>query len=334
MKILVTGGCGYIGSHTIVDLIENGFDVISIDNYINSTPDVLEGVEKITGRNVINYNVNLCDKEKTRNVFLENPDIIGIIHFAALKSIPDSVSNPLLYYNNNIVGLINILDIINEFNIKHFIFSSSCSVYGEVESSPVDENTKLNDTKNPYSTSKKMSENIISDYYKVNKDKNCVILRYFNPGGSHESGIIGENITEKSSNIIPVLLKTIENDSEFLVYGGDYPTRDGTCIRDYIYIMDIANAHTKSIELSIKNKLSLEVFNVGSGTGTTVIEAIKALELVSGYKVRYTIVDRRDGDISSVYADYKKALDILNWKPTKDINHIMKTSLIYKNYLK
>ena len=328
-KVLVSGGCGYIGSHTIVDLINNGFEVISVDNFINSDKKVLDGIEEITGKRVKNYNVDLTDLESTRKIFEENRDIKGIIHFAALKSVGESVSKPLEYYDNNMNSLLNLLHCVEEFGVSNFIFSSSCSVYGNAEDLPVTEATPWAEAESPYARTKQMGENILKDFAHVNPSTNFVILRYFNPGGAHESAIIGEAPKVIASNLVPVITETaIGKRKEMMVFGDDYNTRDGSCIRDYIHVMDLANAHTKSMQYAIakKDTSNYEVFNLGIGEGVTVLEAIRAFEKVTGKKLNYKITDRREGDVIAIYANNQHAAQKLGWNPSRNIEDIMKTA--------
>src|SRR5690606_36056288 len=308
-KILVSGGCGYIGGHTIVDLIDNGYEVISVDDLSNGSLRMLLGVEKITKRQIKNYKVNLCDIDDTRAIFTENPDITGVIHFAAHKSVPESVLSPLKYYQNNLQSLVNILQCAVEFGVNHFVFSSSCSVYGNPDSLPVDEQAPLKEAESPYARTKQIGEAICRDATLAYKDLNITLLRYFNPVGAHPSAIIGE-LQEKPENLVPVITQTaIGKRVEMQVFGTDYPTRDGSCIRDYIHVMDIANAHTKALQymLSGKNQAPCEVFNLGSGNGVTVLELIKAFEKVSGKTLNYRVGARRPGDVVAVYANNNKA---------------------------
>lgn len=330
MKVLVTGGCGYIGSHTLVDLIDNGFDVISVDNLSRSSDSVLDGIEKITGKKVTNYPIDLADIDSTKAVFQENKDIDGIIHFAAFKSVGESVKYPLLYYKNNFFSLISLLECVREFNIPQFVFSSSCSVYGNVDERhlPVTENTPLQAAESPYGNTKKVGENIITDFSKV-CDANFVMLRYFNPIGAHESSLIGETPYTTPENLMPYITQTAAGIREKLtVFGDDYETRDGTCVRDYIHVMDIANAHTKAMKylFNKKNTKNCEVFNLGSGDGTTVKEMINAFEKVNGVKINHSFGERRAGDVVQVYADNKRAKKLLNWELKYTLEDMMRTA--------
>ncbi len=335
-KILVTGGCGYIGGHTIVDLVENGFDVISIDDLSRGSLRMLEGIEKVTGKKIKNYKVNLCNLEDTEAVFIENPDIAGIIHFAAFKSVPESVNEPLKYFRNNINSLVNLLQCAQENKINHFVFSSSCSVYGNPDKLPVDEKAELAEPESPYARTKQMGEDICSDFGRPNPDFNVTLLRYFNPVGGHPSAIIGE-LQEKPENLVPVITQTaIGKRPEMQVFGTDYDTRDGSCVRDYIHVMDIANAHTKALQYTMegKNTQQCEVFNLGSGNGVTVLELIAAFEKVSGEKLNYIRGPRRAGDVIAVYADNCKARALLDWDIKYDLDQMMDTAWRWEQALK
>lgn len=335
-KVLVTGGCGYIGAHTIVDLIDNGFDVISIDNNSRSTTQLLEGIKKITGKSIKNYKVNLCDYEDTYAVFSENRDMVGVIHFAAFKTVPESVEKPLLYFHNNLESLVNVLRCVKEFGVPNFVFSSSCSVYGNTQELPVVESTPLGESESPYARTKQMGEQIIEDYAKVNHTNN-ILLRYFNPVGAHPSIEIGELPLGKPDNLVPVITQTaIGKIPKMVVYGSDYPTRDGSCIRDYIHVMDIAAAHTGALQYLIAgNQASnLEVFNLGTGNGVTVLEAIQAFEKVSGMKLNYELGPRRPGDVVAIYADNTRARERLGWEIRYDIEQMMRTAWDWEVKLK
>jgi UDP-glucose 4-epimerase len=328
-KVLVTGGCGYIGSHTIIDLIENGFSVISVDNFSNSNPEVLQGIEEITGKKIENFNVDLSDAQATRKIFEAHPDISGIIHFAAFKHVGESVSQPLRYFHNNLSSLLNILNCMTEFGVKHFIFSSSCSVYGNSEVLPVTEETPLQKAESPYARTKQIGEQMIEDFSYAYPEYKSILLRYFNPAGAHESAKIGEDSSNKASNLVPVITETaIGKRDSLTVFGDDYSTRDGSCIRDYIHVMDLANAHTKALIAIQETELpsNCEVFNLGIGAGVTVLEAIKAFEKVSGNDLNYQIGPRRDGDVEAIYANYEKAAKWLNWHPKYNMEDIMRTA--------
>src|SRR3954464_2771486 len=301
-KILVTGGCGYIGSHTIVDLIENGYEVISIDDNSRSTTYLLDGVEKITGKKLKNYKVDLKNFDETLAVFQENEDINGIIHFAAYKAVGESVEEPLMYYENNLYSLVNLLKCAKEFNIPNFVFSYYFTVYGNPDSIPVTEQSPIKKAESPYSATKQMGEQIVADFARVSGTK-AILLRYFNPVGAHPTIQIGELPLGKPQNLVPAITQTaVGKLPQMKVFGDDYPTRDGSCIRDYIHVSDIAHAHTLSLQYLIDGKTDkkCEVCNLGSGNGVTVLEAIKTFEKVSGVKLNYVIAPRRPGDVIAI----------------------------------
>lgn len=335
-KILVTGGCGYIGGHTIVDLINNGFEVISIDDLSKGSLRMMHGVEKVVRRSVKNYKVNLCNLGDTQAVFIENPDIVGIIHFAAYKSVPESVAEPLKYYRNNIDSLVNILQCAKDYGVHNFVFSSSCSVYGNPDTLPVLETAALKEAESPYARTKQMGEAICSDVSKQNETFNTVLLRYFNPVGAHDSVIIGE-LQEKPENLVPVITQTaIGKRDEMHVFGSDYPTKDGSCVRDYIHVMDIANAHTKALQYMIdkRNKERCEVFNLGTGNGVSVLELINAFQKVSGKDLNYKMGPRRAGDVVEVFANNNKAKELLGWETKYDLDQMMDTAWRWEQELK
>ncbi len=316
MKVIVTGGTGYIGSHTIVDLMNNGFEVICIDNLSRSTTYSLTGIEEITGKKPTFYQIDLCDKEATLQVIGEHKDAVGIIHFAALKSVGESVDKPLLYYANNIDSLLNVLLSIQQYNIPNFVFSSSCSIYGNAEELPVTENTPIKNAESPYAHTKQIGEDIIRNFATINPAQQNILLRYFNPVGAHPSANIGEIPIDQPNNLVPFITQTaLGKLQQLTVFGNDYNTRDGSCIRDYIHVCDIAHAHTLALQFLIdkKNESNCEVFNLGTGNGMSVLEAIHAFEKVSGKKLNYTIGTRRAGDVVAVYADNTKAATQLNW---------------------
>lgn len=329
MKVLVTGGCGYIGSHTLTDLIENGYSVVSVDNLSNSTEAALDGVEKITGVRVQNYRTDLTDLAETRKIFTDHPDIKGIIHFAAYKSVGDSVSDPLGYFHNNLNSLLNMLTCAEEYDAPYFIFSSSCSVYGNSTALPVTEDTPFEEAESPYARTKQMGEQIIRDFAKRDSNVRAVLLRYFNPAGAHESAHLGEAPSNKANNLVPVITETaIGKRDGMTVFGADYNTRDGSCVRDYIHVMDIANAHVKALEYLAegRNETKADVFNLGIGEGVTVLEAINAFEKTADTKLNYEIGPRRAGDVVAIYADPKKSMNALRWQPRRDIEEIMATA--------
>ena len=335
-KILVAGGCGYIGSHTIVDLIENGFDVISIDNNSRSNPRILEGVERITGKRIKNYKVDLCNFDDTFAVFQENSDIEGIIHFAAYKAVNESVQKPLMYFENNLNSLINLLKCVQEFNVPYFVFSSSCTVYGSPDEMVVTEKTPPKPAESPYGYTKQMGEQIINEFAKSTGTQ-CILLRYFNPVGAHKSILIGEMPIGKPQNLVPAITQTaIGKINKMTVYGDDYDTRDGSCIRDFIHVCDIANAHTLAIQYLQKKKSAAlcEVFNLGTGNGVTVLEAIKSFEKVSGVKLNYEIGPRRSGDVMAIYANNDLAKSQLGWNPKNSLDEMMRTAWEWEQRLK
>jgi UDP-glucose 4-epimerase len=327
-KILVTGGCGYIGAHTIVDLVENGYDVVCVDNNSRSNTKLLEGAEKILGKKIRNYKVDLCNYDETYAVLQENPDITGVIHFAAYKAVGESVERPLMYFENNLLSLINLLKCVQEFQIPHFVFSSSCTVYGNPDVVPVTEETPPKPAESPYGYTKQMGEQIVSETVK-NISTNAILLRYFNPVGAHPSGIIGELPVGRPQNLVPAITQTgIGKLPQMVVYGNDYDTRDGSCVRDYIHVCDLAHAHTLALDYLVekKNISRCEVFNLGTGNGVTVLEAIQTFEKVSGEKLNYKIGPRRAGDVIATYANNDKAKTLLGWDPKFSLEDMMSTA--------
>ena len=327
-KILVTGGCGYIGAHTIVDLVENGYEVVCVDNNSRSNMKLLDGAEKILGQKVKNYKVDLCNYDETYAVLQENPDITGVIHFAAYKAVGESVERPLMYFENNLLSLINLLKCVQEFQIPHFVFSSSCTVYGNPDVVPVTEETPPKPAESPYGYTKQMGEQIVSETVK-NISTNAILLRYFNPAGAHPSGIIGELPVGRPQNLVPAITQTgIGKLPQMVVYGNDYDTRDGSCVRDFIHVCDLAHAHTLALDYLIEgNNISrCEVFNLGTGNGVTVLEAIQTFEKVSGEKLNYKIAPRRAGDVIATYANNDKAKTLLGWEPKFSLEDMMSTA--------
>jgi UDP-glucose 4-epimerase len=327
-KILVTGGSGYIGAHTIVDLFENGYGVISIDDNSRSTNCLLDGIQKITGKKVKNYHVDLKNFDDTLAVFQENPDITGVIHFAAYKAVGESVDEPLMYYENNLFSLINLLKCVKEFEVPHFVFSSSCTVYGNPDEPLVTEQTVEKPAESPYGATKQMGERIVQDFAKQSNTA-CILLRYFNPVGAHPSILIGELPLGKPANLVPAITQTaIGKLPQMQVFGNDYPTRDGSCVRDYIHVSDIANAHTLSIKYleEAKNQSACEIFNLGTGNGVTVLEAIKAFEEMNDVKLNYVIGSRRPGDVVAVYANNDLAVKTLGWQIKYTLEDMMRTA--------
>ena len=327
-KILVTGGCGFIGSHTIVDLIENGFEVVSVDNNSNSSIRVLDGIEQITGKKIINYTKDLRSFSDTEELFIQHPDIVGIIHFAAYKAVGESVAKPNEYFENNLFSLINLLKCVKQFKIPYFVFSSSCTVYGNPDLIPVTESTPTKPAESPYGATKQMGERILQDFTATENAK-AILLRYFNPVGAHPSALIGELPIGKPLNLVPVITQTaIGKLPEMNVFGSDYPTRDGSCVRDYIHVCDVAHAHTLALEYLInhKQKSNCDIFNLGSGNGVTVLEAINTFEAISGVKLNYIISPRRAGDVISIYANNELAVKELGWNIQYNITEMMRTA--------
>jgi UDP-glucose 4-epimerase len=316
MKILVTGGLGFIGSHTVVELQNEGFEVIAIDNLSNSSIEVLDRIEKITGKKPIFENIDLREKLAVQSFFKKHNDVVGVIHFAASKAVGESVENPLLYYENNINSLVYLLQELTKLSQANFIFSSSCTVYGQAEKMPITEDASVQPATSPYGNTKQIGEEIIIDVSKVTNIA-AVLLRYFNPIGSHSSAEIGELPIGIPQNLVPFITQTAFGlRKELSVYGNDYPTADGTCIRDYIHVVDLAKAHVVALQRLLKkqNLEKVETFNLGTGTGSSVLEVINTFEKVSGQKLPYKIVGRREGDVISAYANTDKANKVLGWR--------------------
>ncbi|WP_452226672.1 UDP-glucose 4-epimerase GalE [Lacinutrix cladophorae] len=326
MKILVTGGLGFIGSHTVVELQKEGCQVVIIDNLSNSSLDVLEGIVSITGIKPIFEQLDLKDKTKVQTFFKKHQDLQGVIHFAASKAVGESVNKPLLYYENNINTLVYVLQELEKLEIANFIFSSSCTVYGQADTMPISEDAPIQKAQSPYGNTKQIGEEIIQDICKITPQVQAIALRYFNPIGAHESVKIGELPIGVPQNLVPFITQTAAGIREQLsVFGNDYRTPDGTCIRDYIHVVDIAKAHVIALQrlLDKKNETDFEIFNLGTGTGSSVLEVIQAFERVSGEKLNYKIVDRRAGDVVSAYADTTKANQILGWKAKYNLEDAM-----------
>ncbi len=329
MKILVTGGLGFIGSHTVVELQNEGFDVVIIDDCSNADEKVLEGITKITGKQPQFEKLDLREKSKVADFFQRHKDIDGVIHFAASKAVGESVEKPLLYYENNIGTLVYILKELCEKNKASFIFSSSCTVYGQADEMPITEDAPVKPAESPYGNTKQMGEEIIYDTCKVVSSLQAISLRYFNPMGAHPSAEIGELPVGVPQNLVPFITQTgIGLREELSVFGDDYPTQDGTCIRDYIYVVDLAKAHVVALRrlLDGQNDKNYEVFNVGTGKGSSVLEAIQSFERVSGEKLKYKIVGRRKGDVVEAYADTTKANTTLGWKAEYTLDQAMKSA--------
>ena len=327
-KVLVTGGLGYIGSHTVVELQNAGFEVVIIDNLSNSSLEVLDGIIQITGKTPLFEKIDLRQKSEVIQFFEKHQDISGIIHFAASKAVGESVENPLLYYENNLSTLIYLLQACNNYTIKNFIFSSSCTVYGEPDKLPIDESAPIKKATSPYGNTKQISEEILNDSCKVSNLKS-IALRYFNPIGAHDSSKIGELPLGIPQNLVPFITQTAAGLRDQLsVFGDDYPTEDGSCIRDYIHVVDLAKAHVVALERLLKNRNSnqFETFNIGTGKGSSVLEVVNAFEKVTQQKLNYKIVDRREGDVISVYADTKKANEVLGWKAENSMEESLLSS--------
>lgn len=329
--ILVTGGAGYIGSHTVVELLKNTeYDVIIVDNFSNSNPEIINRLYEVTQRPIKIYHRDCRDQ---MDDILSEHKVDAIIHFAAYKAVGESVEAPIQYYDNNINSLLNMLDTAKYFGIKNFVFSSSCSLYGNLKELPATEESPLSEPESPYAYTKLMGEQILKDFSKVNPDFKIVSLRYFNPVGAHESGLIGESPINKPNNILPVICNSAETGEEMMVFGGDYDTRDGSCIRDYVHVSDIAEAHVKAFEYLISDKsLSYDVYNLGLGIGNrfenqglTVLEVINAFERVNGVKVNYKIGNRREGDVIEIYSNSIKARQI-GWKPTRTVDDMVSSA--------
>ncbi|MCC5943947.1 MAG: UDP-glucose 4-epimerase GalE [Bernardetiaceae bacterium] len=339
--IIVTGGCGYIGSHTIIALLEHtDFEVVSVDNFINSSVRTLERIKAVTGKTITNYDIDLCEPAAFERLLEQLPNVLAVIHFAALKSVPESVEKPLLYYQNNLESLRLVLEATATAAVPYLIFSSSCSVYGNVADLPVDETTALAFAESPYAYTKQISERMISDFTSVSPYPKAVSLRYFNPVGAHISGKNGEDPINPPTSLVPIITRTaIGMQKEMKVFGDDYQTRDGSCVRDYIHVSDIADAHIKALYYLIENdkkgikSLLNEVFNLGTGNGVTVLEAIAAFEQVSGQRLNYQITGRRDGDVEAIYSDSTKAYKKLGWKPQYTIHEMMQSAWKWQQLL-
>jgi UDP-glucose 4-epimerase len=324
-KILVTGGTGYIGSHTVVELIQSGFEVVVIDNLSNSNARIIDQIGRITGKKPRFYELDLCNDAALRVFFRENHDLAGVIHFAAFKAVGESVEFPLKYYHNNLLSLLNLLRLMEEFDVPNMVFSSSCTVYGQPGELPVTELAPVQKAISPYGNTKQISEEIIEDTVASSKIK-AISLRYFNPIGAHESGLIGELPIGIPNNLVPFITQTaIGKRQKLLVFGDEYDTPDGTCIRDYIHVVDLAKAHVVAVKrmLDGKNEKNLEVFNLGTGKGTSVMEAIIAFENATGIKLNYEITAKREGDVPKVWADTTLANLRLGWKAEKGLKEMM-----------
>ena len=327
MKILVTGGCGFIGSHTCCELLDNNYEVVVIDNLSNSKEEVIDKIKKITNKNLKFYKGDLCDKELVDKIF-KNENIDAVIHFAGLKAVGESVKKPLLYYRNNIDSTLTLLEVMNKYNCKKLVFSSSATVYGNPKTLPIKEDFPLQTT-NPYGSTKLYIEGVLKDLYNSDNEWSIAVLRYFNPIGAHKSYLIGENPNDIPNNLMPYIVKVATKKLEQLsIFGNDYNTVDGTGVRDYIHVVDLAIGHIKAIEL-INNEKGIDFYNLGTGHGYSVLEIVKTFEKVNNIKLNYKITDRRPGDIDACYADCSYALKKLNFKATKTIEEMVKDSYEY-----
>ena len=323
MSVLVTGGSGYIGSHTVVELLNRGEEIIIVDNFSNSKPEMLDKIKKITGKDFKFYEVDLLNKEKLDKVFVENPNIESVIHFAGLKAVGESVAKPIEYYHNNVTGTLILLDVMKKYNCKKIVFSSSATVYGDPATVPIKEDFPLSTT-NPYGSTKLMIEQILRDVYISDSDWSIILLRYFNPIGAHESGLIGENPNGIPNNLLPYINQVACGKLDYLrVFGNDYNTIDGTGVRDYIHVVDLAKGHLKALDKA-RDFTGVEAYNLGTGTGYSVLQIVKAFENATGVEVKYKIVERRPGDIATCYADPTKAKNELDWEAKKGIEEMCK----------
>lgn len=329
-KILVTGGAGYIGSHTCVELLNAGYELVVLDNFSNSKPEVLEKIKKITGKDFKFYECDYTSAEALEKVFIEN-EIGQVINFAGFKAVGESVAKPLEYYTNNVYGALNLLQIMKKYNVKDFVFSSSATVYGDPERIPIDEECRVGGTTNPYGTSKYMIELILKDLYKSDPTWNIVILRYFNPIGAHKSGLIGEEPQGIPNNLLPYITRVANGTlKELSVYGDDYDTKDGTGVRDYIHVVDLAIGHVKAIEKILKDEKKLSIYNLGTGNGYSVLEIVNAFKEENKVDVPYRITDRRPGDIAVCYADPKKAKEELGFVAKYGIDDMVRDAWNYQ----
>ena len=334
MSILVTGGAGYIGSHTVVELLNEGKEVIIIDNFSNSKPEILDSIRKITNKDFKFYEIDYLDRNALEKVFEENKDIEAVMNFAGYKAVGESTKKPLEYYTNNISGALVLLETMKKYNVKKFIFSSSATVYGDPEIIPLTENCKTGGTTNPYGTTKLFIEQILKDLYASDNSWNIAILRYFNPIGAHESGLIGEEPQGIPNNLMPYVVRVAAGIlPELSIFGNDYNTPDGTGVRDYIHVVDLAKGHIKALEKLEKEKQGLFIYNLGTGIGYSVLDIVNTFEKANNVKVKYKIVERRPGDIAMCYSNPEKAMKELNWKAEKTLEDMCKDSwnFIIKN---
>ena len=331
MKMLVTGCCGYIGSHTCVELLNSGYDIVGLDNFSNSKKEVLDKIKEITGKNIKFYEGNMLDSNVLNQIFSENK-IDCVIDFAAYKAVGESVKMPIEYYTNNVSSVLTLLSVMKKFNCKSIVFSSSATVYGDPEIVPITEESKTGGTTNPYGTSKLFVEQILKDLYKSDNTWDICILRYFNPIGAHESGLIGEEPNGIPANLMPYISKVASGKLECLsVFGNDYDTKDGTGVRDYIHVVDLAKGHIKAVEKLDKEKHGLYIYNLGTGCGYSVLDMINTFEKVNGIKINYKIVDRRAGDIATCFADPTKAKEELGFVCEKTLDDMVRDAWNYEN---
>ncbi len=326
MSVLITGGAGFIGSHTAVEFLSAGYDVVIVDNFSNSKPVVLDRIREITGKDFKFYEVDILDRAALERVFIENPDIDSCIHFAGLKAVGESVKMPLSYYYNNVTGAVVLLELMQKYNVKTIVFSSSATVYSIPKEVPIKESAEVGNATNPYGETKVMIERILSDLYASDNEWNISILRYFNPIGAHKSGLIGEDPKGIPNNLLPYVAQVATGKLPYLrVFGNDYDTHDGTGVRDYIHVVDLSLAHLCALE-SIKERRGIDYFNIGTGTGYSVLDVVHAYEAATGVEIKYVIADRRAGDIAECYADPTKAREILGWSSQYDIADMCRDS--------
>ncbi len=334
---MVTGGCGYIGSHTIIALIESGkYDVVSVDNCARSTAEAMRRVKEITGVEVKNHQVDICDRDAFFRVFEEEGDIAGVIHFAAYKAVGESVEKPIMYYRNNLGTMMNVLEACGKYHVKHLLFSSSASVYGDIKDLPVTELTPLGEAFCPYAHTKQICEGMIRSEIVADKELTALILRYFNPVGAHPSGLNGELSPDKPNNLIPIIMQVASGKmTQMAVFGTDYDTRDGSCIRDYLHVCDVADAHVKAMEYLMdgRNTERCEVFNIGSGNGLSVLEMLDAAEKAVGHKLNYVLGDRRPGDVPAIYSDSRRANELLGWHCQYNVHDMMESAWKWEKHV-
>jgi len=331
--VIVTGGSGYIGSHTIIELLNNGFEVVSIDNFSRSSKKTFDLIKNITGQQVKNFEIDVCNAVEVDTVFEQLQHAVGLIHFAAFKSVPESISSPETYYYNNLFSLVNVLTSSKKHKINNIVFSSSCSVYGDIKELPVSEQTTLSAPKSPYASTKIIGEKIVADICQLHKI-NAMCLRYFNPVGAHPSGLIGEMPLNRPDNLVPVITQTaIGKRDSMAVFGGKLNTRDGSCIRDYVHVTDIANAHVLALQCLQGKEGVFEIINLGTGSGVSVFEAIETFEKVSGVKLNYKVTEPREGDVIEIYSDTEKAKRVVGWQAKYDISEMMSSAWKWEVHL-